>query len=200
MAVTIPNLQALLASLNGNKPGAAANLTPASDLGKAAPMQAFQALAPTILGNEAQFARPEAARLLASLTGAQTPRWAMTPQEIAAANAPRPAPAPMPPAPTPTPKPPTPTSPYITTPFGNFGNIQALIQQYLAGKTKTPTPTTPPKATTAIAPGTSGPAPSARAATTKSALRTWMTDDRMILVIEVQPRIPSASTTLATSL
>jgi len=162
MAVAIPNLQALLAQLRGGAPAAgAAPMTPASDLGKAAPMQAFQALAPTILGNESQFARPEAARLLASLTGAQMPEWAMTPAEIAAAKAPRA--APRPPA-GPVKPPTTPTAPQfpnINTPFGNLGNIQELIQRYLSGQTRTGTPTTPPRSQTAIAPGTSGPAPSA---------------------------------------
>ena len=161
MAVTLPagfpatgwfqNLPQLAASRAPAGPG--------SDLGNLPPMQAFQALAPTILANQGQFARPEAARLLAGLTGAQTPNWAMTPAERAAAIAAAERARIPAPAPTPTPRPPVPNFPIGNTMFGNLGNIQALIQKYLAGRTGLPS--SPPKATTAIAPGTSGPAPSA---------------------------------------
>lgn len=150
MAVTLPGLSpqilAAIAAAQGKAPA-----TPAADT----PMGAFAALAPSVLGNQAAFARPEAAAWLAQMTGQATPQWA---------GGPAPAPPKVPGRPN-VPAPP-PGKPPVTIPpvFGGFGgmfsipaNIQELIAKYRAG-IKTPVPSTPARPT---AQSTPGPAPSA---------------------------------------
>lgn len=160
MAVTIPGLSPqILAAI-----AAAQGKTPAAPVAET-PMGAFAALAPSVLGNQAAFARPEAAAWLAQMTGQPQPTWTKTPAQLAAekrALDEQRARTPAGPA-----KPPTTTPPKVTIPpvFSGFGgmfsipaNIQELIAKYRAG-IKTPVPATPTQSQAQAA--TPGPAPSA---------------------------------------
>lgn len=155
MAISLPpSLLAAIAAAQGKAP-AATSSDPST------PMGAFAALAPQVLNSQASFARPEAAAWLASMTGQQTPQWAMTPaqlEEMKKANSRSRLPAP--------PKRPTAqTAPTTPRPPAFFGggmfqipaNIQALIAQYRAGQI-------PAQGQTSGATNTTGPAPSAFAA------------------------------------
>lgn len=159
MAVTIPGLSpqilAAIAAAQGKAPAA-----PAADT----PMGAFAALAPSVLGNQSAFARPEAAAWLAQMTGQAQPAWTKTPAQIAAekrALEAQRARTPAGPAKPPTTTPPTVTIPPVFSGFGGMfsipANIQELIAKYRAG-IKTPVPATP---TQSQAQSTPGPAPSA---------------------------------------